>query len=85
MEDTKAIALLEDLGKIQGDGQAGHLPCPRCGRYRMNKPATNNALSKFAHVYVCNECGLDESIRSEPGHEQLPIQLWFWVSRHEAT
>jgi len=53
----------------------GFFPCPRCGRMVMNEKPTRNALSRYADVYVCDECGMDEAIR-DFGRKPLPLADW---------
>lgn len=36
--------------------------CPRCGR-KMRKEWVENSFSRYADVYICSECGLDEAVR----------------------
>ena len=50
--------------------------CPRCGKHRMDKQITYNALSRHADIYVCNICGLDEAIRDMHG-ETIHSSDWF--------
>jgi len=41
----------------------GAFPCPRCGRHRMASNPIRNALSRYANVQICDDCGTDEAIR----------------------
>ena len=50
--------------------------CPRCGKHRMDKQITHNAMSRHADIYVCNICGLDEAIRDMRG-ETINSSDWF--------
>jgi len=55
----------DKIGKlklIQADGQPH--PCPRCG---TGTASTRTALSRYANVYICDECGTDEAIRDAAG------------------
>ena len=58
MTDKQAKELVERLKPMQLAGKV--FPCPRCGQLRMNaeRPVLN-ALSRYADVYVCNECGTE--------------------------
>ena len=49
--------------------------CPRCGLKRMNPAKVRNALSRYAHVYICPECGQDEALR-DLYDEALPLTRW---------
>ena len=73
-EAKRMLAMLKDMQ------QAGHaFPCPRCGRQSMKPDAASNALSRYADVYICDTCGLNEAIRSMPGNTPIPITEWGMV------
>ena len=69
----EAKLLIEGLMPLQERGEK--FPCPRCGYDRMNEKPVRNALSRHAHVYVCDECGMDEAIRDMVGNP-LPLNEW---------
>jgi len=69
----EAKLLIEGLMPLQERGEK--FPCPRCGYDRMNEKLVRNALSRHAHVYVCDECGMDEAIRDMVGNP-LPLNEW---------
>jgi len=61
---------IEKLKLIQADGQPH--PCPRCGTGSASK---RTALSRYADVYICDECGTDEAIRDAAGNP-MPLDDW---------
>ena len=70
-EETKF--LIESLMPLQ---ESGHVfPCPRCGHERMDPKPVRNALSRYAKVYICDECGTDEALRDYCG-SPLPLNEW---------
>lgn len=72
IEDAKK--LVENLMPLQEKGC--EFPCPRCGNNRMHvERPTLNALSRYANVYVCEECGMDEALRDMVGMP-LPLNEW---------
>lgn len=75
MTVEKAKALVECLMPLQQQKQ--HFPCPRCGYDTMDpQNPVRNALSRYAHVYICDECGMDEAMRDYTGVEPLPLNEW---------
>ena len=72
--EAGARAFIESLKPLQDAGL--RFPCPRCGYDRMHteKPV-RNALSRYATVYVCEVCGMDEAMRDMVG-EKLPLTEW---------
>lgn len=76
MNEEKARAMLEELGRMQEDGRASGLPCPRCGHPRMDENPVRNALSRRASVYICNECGMEEALMDMAGMEPIPLTEW---------
>lgn len=49
--------------------------CPRCGNYAMDEDPVRNAYSRYADVYICDKCGMDEAIRD---WNQEPLLLSDW-------
>ena len=49
--------------------------CPRCGQNKLKSPLTHNALSRYADLYVCDECGLTEAGLAMMNNP-LPIEQW---------
>ena len=74
MEEAKK--LLESLGDLQKDGTVAGFPCPRCGRNTMKQVLVQNALSRYANVYICDDCGTDEAILDMKGTGPLPLNEW---------
>ena len=79
----EARAMLERLGKMQAEGRATGLPCPRCGN-PMADPMTHNALSRRATVYICSDCGIAEAIMDMRRHydlskADLPLNEWSMI------
>lgn len=55
-------------------------PCPRCGLDRMRQGTVRNALSRYAHAYICPECGTDEALR-DLYNRALPLNCWWIINR----
>ena len=49
--------------------------CPRCGQNKLKSPLTHNALSRYADLYVCDECGLTE-VGLAMMNNPLSIEQW---------
>lgn len=81
--EEQARKLVERLGVMQVEGRALGLPCPRCGEHRMDPIAVHNSLSRYAKVYVCNVCGMDEAMRDMVG-QPLPLSQWGMVKAFDA-
>lgn len=69
----EAKALIESLMPMQERGE--RFPCPRCGHDSMNEKPVRNALSRYANVYICDTCGMDEAMRDMIG-SPLPLNKW---------
>lgn len=54
------------------------MPCPRCGKQQMNKNMAKNALSRHEDIYICTECGREESVFDYVGQKK-PLELWYAV------
>lgn len=50
--------------------------CPRCGKIKLEKDLALNSFSRFADVYVCKECGMDEAMRDFSKEKPLPLAEW---------
>lgn len=48
--------------------------CLRCGK-PLNRRLVVNALSRYADVHICEDCGMDEALRDACG-QVLP--MWEW-------
>ena len=75
---TAAKRAVDEFAAIQTDGV--HF-CPRCGRMSVKDRLCTNALSRHAHVYVCDRCGTDETIRELCGND-LPLREWAVAKLH---
>ncbi len=71
---NKHIATYKMLQEIP----ALNMPCPRCGRDQMNKDMAENALSRHEDIYICSECGREESAFDFVGQKK-PLELWYAV------
>ena len=72
MTDHAKQSLL-DLKAHQQSGS--YRLCPRCGKDTMKENLITNALSRHADLYICDACGMEESILDYM-HAPLPITLW---------
>ena len=73
---------LKDLKARQLAGEK--MPCPRCGRDTMNVKPSHNALSRQADVYVCDSCGMDESLLAMKRSPQ-PFSDWACFADSKAS
>ena len=71
--EAEAKALIESLKPLQKSEH--RFPCPRCGHDRMDAKPIRNALSRYADVYICDACGMDEALRDMIGIP-LPLNEW---------
>lgn len=81
----KAKEMLESLGRLQEEGQAGGLPCPRCGHDRMHPNMVRNALSRYAKVYICEQCGMEEALLDYLGKKATPFKEWGMILGFDAA
>ena len=70
--------LVESLKPLQENPDPNPKPfrCPRCGHKRMKPEAIMNSLSRYADVYICNKCGMDEAVRDMAEQPPLPFASW---------
>lgn len=81
IEDSKK--LIEKLMPLQKKKHS--FPCPRCGIYRMHMDRPSlNALSRYANVYICEECGMDEALR-DMAKNPLPLNEWAMIVGFDAA
>lgn len=73
MKKAEIDRRLLDLKARQDDGEK--MPCPRCGRNTIKSPLTHNALSRYADLYVCDECGMTEAML-DMMRNPLPLDQW---------
>ena len=69
-EQTKRLL---DLKARQGAGEI--MPCPRCGRMNMKQPLEQNALSRHADLFICDDCGMTEALL-DMMQNPLPLEQW---------
>lgn len=55
-----------------------NMPCPRCGKNKLEPDFTDNCLSRHEDIYICNECGRDEAGFDFVGQVK-PLELWYAV------
>ncbi len=76
----QAKELVESLRPLQEDPTDGYVfPCPRCGHNRMDAKPVRNALSRYADVYICNPCGMEEAMLDAAGLPPMPLNEWGMV------
>lgn len=73
MKKAEMNRLLLGLKAKQDNGEK--MPCPRCGRNELRVPLTHNALSRYADLYICSECGMTEAGLAMMNNP-LPIEQW---------
>ena len=64
---------LLDLRAQQDAGEK--MACPRCGRNPIKTPLEHNALSRYADLYICDECGTTEAML-DMMLNPLPLEQW---------
>ncbi len=74
MNSRDAKKKIEALMTRQEKGD--QLPCPRCGKKRMDTMPVRNALSRNASIYVCDWCGVEEAMEDFCGAGRLPLAEW---------
>lgn len=73
--DENVKAFLDDYGKTQAGGN-----CPRCGS-RMPH-LERHAVSRRAHIIVCDLCGTEEALEDAGMSEKKPLFTWaVWKER----
>lgn len=75
-DEAEAKKVIEALKEFQKSEASLLLPCPRCGHMTMKHQSTRNALSRYADVYICSGCGMDEALRDFSGQPPLPFTQW---------
>lgn len=69
---TAAKKAVDAYAAIQEEGMNF---CPRCGQMTVKDRLHTNAWSRYADVYICDTCGMDEAIRAAVG-KALPLKDW---------
>ena len=72
-----AKTIIDQVADIQRSGKK--TLCPRCGR-SMDEKLVRNAVSRYARVYICSDCGMDEALR-DLYDEPLPLTAWDVVKK----
>lgn len=75
--ETRTRNHLQALAIIQKHPMSG-IPafnCPRCGKPNMRPNCIENSLSKYEEIFICSDCGIDETFRSLSGNP-LPLVEW---------
>lgn len=80
MNNDTAKKQIEALGELQRNGD--RFPCPRCGK-QMRSQLHHNALSRYADVYVCEMCGMDEALIAATGRPPLPFKDWAMINEED--
>ncbi len=70
---SKHSKALLDLRAKQNAGEK--MACPRCGRNPIKTPLEHNALSRYADLYICDECGTTEAML-DMMLNPLPLEQW---------
>ena len=75
LSEDEAKRFLERLCPLQETEQ--QLLCPRCGRNELYSGLYFflNSLSRYAHVYICEKCWMDEALREIDGNPVPPFVL----------
>lgn len=79
--EAEAKAAIERFAKDQPNGR---YPCPRCGMWTMAGNILHNALSRRAHVYVCDACGMREAIE-DAMDSRTPLTAWALIQDADAN
>jgi len=69
---------LQDLKARQNKHE--HMICPRCGHDTMDVMVTRNALSRYADLHICSDCGIAEAML-DMMRNPLPIDQWACIRR----
>ena len=70
--EEEAVTTLNWYGKHQPESDAR---CPRCGEI-MWGPKARHALSRYASIIVCDQCGMGESLECAGIAEKRPLTEW---------
>lgn len=73
--DETVKDFLNGYGKTQAGGR-----CPRCGRQMLH--LERHAVSRRAHIIVCDLCGTEEALEDAGLSEKKPLFTWAaWKER----
>ncbi len=73
--EAEAKVTLDWYGKHQPEENSR---CPRCGK-GMPGPKDRQALSRYAEIMVCSECGNAEALEKAGITEARPLMKWFCI------
>ena len=73
--EEEAKVTLGWYGKHQPDENSR---CPRCGEV-MPGPKTRHAISRWADITVCDQCGTIEALEKAGLADVLPMMEWFSI------
>lgn len=77
--DTKGTLAL--YRKMQLKTQCRGMLCPRCGNM-LNPSVAENALSRHEDIYICSDCGTEETLL-DAQKQVLPLEAWFLIKSEE--
>ena len=73
--EAEAKTTLDWYGKYQPEADSR---CPRCGE-RMPGPKGRHAISRWADITVCDQCGTIEALEKAGLTKTLPMMEWFCI------
>ncbi len=77
----KKHELTKKLLHLKARQDAGEqMLCQRCGKTKMKRILEHNALSRYADLFVCDTCGIDEALLDM---KQTPLPLEEWAALKE--
>lgn len=76
VDDDQMREVLKGMAELQNSGDAGGLPCPRCGHDKMKKDLVHNSLSRRENIYICSDCGTSEAMLDMTEQEPLSLSKW---------
>ena len=80
-ESTMELEAVDKIMRFAKVQRKFNFPCPRCGKWSMDKDPIRNALSRRVNVYICNSCGTAEAMEDYFGH---PTMFSEWeIAMHE--
>ena len=80
-KDIEARNHVKDIKSNQEDPCIDSLVCPRCGRVVENENLQRLVLSRYADVYICSVCGIQETMINDI----LPLHRWSHAKSLEAN
>lgn len=74
-EELHLKTVLEGLGQAQRQ-EVSIGACPRCGYRPMNPKLMFNPLSRYADIFICESCGMEEAMMAAAHQPPLPFAEW---------